>query len=64
LLVVEDVVSSGGQIALSATALRAEGAHIDTALCVIDRTGGDHTGLDEAHLRLVSLFLKDEDGLR
>jgi orotate phosphoribosyltransferase len=58
LLIVEDVVSSGGQIAQSAGALRDAGAHVDCALCVIDRTGGDHARLDGARLRLVSLFVE------
>jgi orotate phosphoribosyltransferase len=58
LLIVEDVVSSGGQVAQSAAALRDADAHVESALCVIDRTGGDHTRLDEARLRLVSLFVE------
>jgi len=40
LLIVEDVVTTGGQIVLSAQDLRAEGAVVDHALCVIDREGG------------------------
>jgi orotate phosphoribosyltransferase len=39
-LVVEDVVTSGGQIAMSTRELRAMGARIDHALCVIDRQEG------------------------
>jgi orotate phosphoribosyltransferase len=58
LLIIEDVVSSGGQIAKSAAALRAAGGHVESALCVIDRTGGDRTRLDAAQLRLVSLFVE------
>ena len=40
LLIVEDVVTTGGQIILSAQDLRAEGAVVDHALCVIDREAG------------------------
>jgi orotate phosphoribosyltransferase len=40
LLIVEDVVTTGGQLVLSAQDLRAEGAVVDDALCVIDREGG------------------------
>jgi orotate phosphoribosyltransferase len=58
LLIVEDVVSSGGQVAQSAAALRDAGARVESALCVIDRTGGDHTRLDEAQVQLVSLFVE------
>jgi orotate phosphoribosyltransferase len=60
LLIIEDVVSSGGQIAQSAAALRDAGGQVEAALCVIDRTRGDHTRLDDAHLRLVSLFVEAE----
>jgi orotate phosphoribosyltransferase len=35
--IVEDVVTSGGQVIQSARALREEGAEIDTGICVIDR---------------------------
>jgi len=36
LLIVEDVVTTGGQIILLAADLRADGAVVDAALCVID----------------------------
>jgi orotate phosphoribosyltransferase len=39
-LVVEDVVTSGGQIIISAGQLRELGARIEHALCVIDREEG------------------------
>lgn len=39
-LLVEDVVTSGGQIALSAAALRSAGAIVSDAVCVIDRQEG------------------------
>ena len=37
MVIIEDVVTSGGQILLSAAELRALGAVIDTVLCVVDR---------------------------
>jgi len=40
LLMIEDVVTTGGQLVLSAQDLRAEGAVIEHAVCVIDREGG------------------------
>jgi orotate phosphoribosyltransferase len=40
LLIVEDVVTTGGQILLSAQDLRAERALVTHALCVIDREAG------------------------
>jgi orotate phosphoribosyltransferase len=56
LLIVEDVVTTGGQIVLSAQDLRAEGALVDHALCVIDREAGgvDVVGAEKITLR--SLF--------
>lgn len=60
LLIVEDVVTSGGQILESVAALRSEGAIIDEVACVIDRGAGGRENLQEAGLRLVSLFTKDD----
>jgi orotate phosphoribosyltransferase len=40
LVIVEDVVTTGGQIVLSAQDLRSEGATVEHAICVIDREGG------------------------
>jgi orotate phosphoribosyltransferase len=56
LLIVEDVVTTGGQIVLSAHDLRAEGALVEHALCVIDREAGgvDVVGAEKITLR--SLF--------
>jgi len=62
LLVVEDVVTTGGQVALSTQDLRDRGAHVDTALCVIDRRDGGPTALDDADLALLALFTADDLG--
>jgi orotate phosphoribosyltransferase len=58
LLVVEDVVTSGGQVVESVRALRAEGAIITDAACVIDREAGGHENLAREGLALVALFTK------
>lgn len=55
-LVVEDVITTGGQVAASTEELRARGAVVDTVLCVIDRSGGNHPPLDEAGLTVLSVF--------
>ncbi len=60
LLIIEDVVTSGGQILESVAALRGEGAIIDDVACVIDRGAGGRENLQKARLRLVSLFTKDD----
>jgi orotate phosphoribosyltransferase len=61
-LVVEDVVTTGGQVALSTQSLRDLGAEIDAALCVIDRSGGVHPALDAIGCSVIALFTSDELG--
>jgi len=60
LLIVEDVVTSGGQIILSANELRNLGATINTAVCVIDREQGGKEALKEQGIELISLFTMSE----
>jgi len=55
-LVVEDVITTGGQVAESTRELRDRGAEVDAVLCVIDRSGGDHQMLDDEGIELISLF--------
>ncbi|MFI6601664.1 orotate phosphoribosyltransferase [Nonomuraea sp. NPDC050536] len=55
-LVVEDVVTSGGQIVLSTADLRGLGAQISEALCVIDREQGGVAALAAEGIRLSSLL--------
>ncbi len=56
LLIVEDVVTTGGQVVLSAQDLRAEGAVVHAALCVIDREGGGAGVMGAEGITLHSLF--------
>ena len=60
LLVVEDVVTSGGQILLSATDLRDRGATVERAVCVIDRESGGREKLSEGRIELAALFRMSE----
>ena len=60
LAIVEDVVTTGGQIASSAEDLRAEGATVEHALCVVDREQGAPENLSRAGLELRSLFRANE----
>ena len=55
-VLVEDVVSSGGQVAETARRLRSQGAKVDVALCVIDRGGGGEELLGELGIELRPLF--------
>jgi len=56
LLIIEDVVTTAGQMVLSAQDLRAEGAVVEDALCVIDREGGGADVAAAEGIRLRALF--------
>lgn len=56
LTVVEDVVTTGGQVLLSCADLRARGALVDTVLCVIDREAGGPEAFAAEGLALRPLF--------
>jgi len=60
-LIIEDIVTTGGQVVLSARDLRDRGASLVGALCVIDRSGGNHQLAAEG-LDLISLFTADDLG--
>jgi orotate phosphoribosyltransferase len=63
LLVVEDVITTGGQVVKSTEDLRARGAIVDTVLCVIDRrptAGNGPDKLAQSGLSLTSLFNLDD----
>ena len=60
LLVVEDVVTSGGQIALSVHELRKLGATVTNAVCVIDRESGGIEALAAEGVTLAPLFRMSE----
>ena len=59
-LVIEDVVTSGGQIVISTAELRALGAEISAALCVIDREQGGIQTLAAEGIKLLSLLTADD----
>jgi orotate phosphoribosyltransferase len=59
LVVVEDVVTSGGQVVASCTELRALGADVVRVLCVIDREQGGRERIREAGFKLDALFTMD-----
>lgn len=59
-LVIEDVITSGGQVVASANDLRALGATVDDALCVIDRQSGGAAALASAAIALRSLFTRSD----
>lgn len=59
-LVVEDVITSGGQVIISGNDLRALGAEITHVVCVIDRESGGRAKLREAGYELNALFTMSE----
>lgn len=60
LLIVEDVVTSGGQIIKSIAELREAGAIITQAICVIDREQGGKEALLNYGIELIPLFTMSE----
>jgi orotate phosphoribosyltransferase len=59
-LIIEDVVTSGGQVAMSAGELRGLGASVGHALCVIDRQEGGAGALAGNGIRLHALLRREE----
>ena len=60
LLIVEDVVTSGGQVRLSASDLSDLGASILGAICVVDREEGGSEALAEDGIAIRCLFTGSE----
>lgn len=60
LTVIEDVVTTGGQIIKSVEELRKLGGKTDTVMCVIVRDPKAFENLEAAGLRLIPLFTMDE----
>jgi orotate phosphoribosyltransferase len=56
LCVIEDVITTGGQVIISAEDLRKEGALVKDVLCVISRQQGGEEKLAAAGLNMKSLF--------
>ncbi len=60
LAVVEDVITSGGQVRASCADLRERGAHVEAVLCVVDREAGGDEALSDDGLALRALFTASE----
>lgn len=59
-LIVEDVITTGGQVVASTEQLRTMGATIETVLCAIDRSAGDHARLESIGLETIALFRAED----
>jgi orotate phosphoribosyltransferase len=60
LTVIEDVVTSGGQVVASCGDLRDRGAIVEHAVCVIDRESGGAKNLADIDVELRALFTMTE----
>ncbi|MES2857109.1 MAG: orotate phosphoribosyltransferase [Bdellovibrionota bacterium] len=60
LTLIEDVITTGGQVAVSCKDLRGQGAIIENVLCVIDRSEGQTQKITESGLKLQALFTMAE----
>ncbi|MFD2178435.1 orotate phosphoribosyltransferase [Veronia pacifica] len=60
LVIIEDVVTSGGAIMDAVTKLRAQGALISKVICVIDRQAGGRENLEKMGLEFTPLFTKSQ----
>jgi orotate phosphoribosyltransferase len=58
--VIEDVVTTGGQIVLSTKELRELGAKVENVLCVIERNPEGRKNLMDSNMKLTSLFTMEE----
>jgi orotate phosphoribosyltransferase len=58
--VIEDVVTTGGQVALSTADLRDHGAIVDAAVVVIDRELGGRAALADIGVGLHALYTMQE----
>lgn len=56
LVIIEDIITTGGQVVLSAQDLRAAGAIVGPVLCVIDRSKSVNPDILNSGLELKSLF--------
>ncbi|TLS53932.1 orotate phosphoribosyltransferase [Paenibacillus antri] len=58
--IIEDVVTTGGQILLSAQDLKTGGATVNNVLCVIEREQLGRDNLEDSGLTFLSLFKMEE----
>lgn len=59
-VLIEDVITTGGQVLAGATALRELGATVTTVVCAIDRSPPGWTALADAAIAVRSVFTKDQ----
>lgn len=60
LCIIEDIITTGGQVILSLKDLRKEGAIISDVICVINRSPSPIQKFSDNNLQLKSLFIKKD----
>lgn len=60
LIIIEDVVTTGGQIIKSVRNLRERGAIVNDCICVINRKENNNKSLETENIKLHSLFSKSD----
>lgn len=64
-VLIEDVITTGGAVIAAAQALREHGARVELVLCAIDRRPAEATGLADAGIEVRSVFTRaDLDAAR
>lgn len=58
--IIEDVITTGGQVVMSTEDLRGLGANVNHVLCVISRQQGGEENLAKAGLKISALFTNDQ----
>ncbi|MDP8200947.1 MAG: orotate phosphoribosyltransferase [Candidatus Tenebribacter burtonii] len=59
-IIIEDVVSSGGAIINAVTKMRKDGIEVDKAICVIDRETGGKEKLKDIDIELLSVLTRTD----
>ena len=63
-VIIEDIVTSGGAALMAADALRAAGLEVNTLLCVVDREEGGRAQIEEKGLAFDPLFTSTSLGIK
>lgn len=58
-VLIEDVITTGGAVLAAATAVRELGATVTTVVCAIDRSGGQSRALPEAGIEVRAVLTKE-----
>jgi orotate phosphoribosyltransferase len=62
-LLVEDIITSGGQVIEAARAITAAGGKVDKIVGTIDRLQGGRANIEQAGFRFESLFTREDLGI-